>query len=86
MYKIHFVKNLIAAYTLGCFFLWGGGLSQQVICNSLNTGMFFWQMITCLLPPPGGGCPAGGEGAGSVVMVKHFPRGLAEAGAAADSS
>lgn len=43
-------------------------------------------MITCLLPPPGGGCPAGGEGAGSVVMVKHFPRGLAEAGAAADSS
>lgn len=47
-------------------------------------------MITCLLPPrnlqtlppSGGGCPAGGEGAGPVVMVKHFPRGLAEAGAA----
>lgn len=31
------------------FFLLGGGLSQQVICNSLNTGMFFgrWSPVSC---------------------------------------
>lgn len=30
------------------FFFWGG-LSQQVICNSLNTGMFFgrWSPVSC---------------------------------------
>lgn len=36
--------------------------------------------VPAALSPSGGGRPAGGEGAGPVVMVKHFPRGLPGAG------